>query len=164
MTKQTDILRQLLPRLTRRARRLCRTADDADDLAQEVAVRLLQVLRGKTRIDTPDRYAMIMLHNLARQRWRQRREMVELSDDMALTDPEAPARLACRELRAAITRLPDDQALLMTLVQGGETSPQVLAAQTGVPLGTVMSRLSRARARLRADLGLDADSSVAEML
>ena len=48
-----------------------------------------------------------------------------------------------------ITHLPPQQARLMALVAEGETSPAVLAKQTGQPVGTVMSRLSRARAALK---------------
>ena len=162
MTVDT-VFETLLPRLRKRARRLCRTRDEAEDLAQEVALKLWQVLNGPGGIDQPDRYAMIMLHNLARQRWRGRRETEQLADDMAQTPPAAPARLACAEARAAIARLPEAQVEVMKHLLAGELSPQTIAKQTGVPLGTVMSRLARARARLRKDLHMD-DGSVAELL
>jgi RNA polymerase sigma-70 factor (ECF subfamily) len=81
---------------------------------------------------------------------------------MAQAAPLAPARIACTELQAAIERLPADQAALMRLVMLGETSPQILAQRVGVPKGTVMSRLGRARARLREEIGLE--GSVVELL
>ena len=152
----------LLPRLRKRAQRLCRTKDEAEDLAQETALKLWQVLSGPGGIEQPEHYAMIMLHNLARQRWRGRRETEELVEDMAQTSPEAPARLACAEARAAIARLPEAQCAVMEHLLAGELSPQTIAKQTGVPLGTVMSRLARARARLRKDL--DMDGSIADLL
>ncbi|UOA31766.1 ECF RNA polymerase sigma factor EcfG [Sulfitobacter sp. DSM 110093] len=165
MTSDTkDPLTPLWPRLSARARRLSNTAEEADDLMQETAMKLMQTLRDGTVIETPDRYAMITLHNLARQRWRQKRETEELADDMALTPPAAPARLACADLRDAIARLPPEQLTLMQLVQDGESSPQALAIQTGLPLGTVMSRLSRARTRLRAEMDMAADTSVKELM
>ncbi|MFD2738713.1 RNA polymerase sigma factor [Sulfitobacter aestuarii] len=160
----SDILTELWPRLTRRARRLSRSREEAEDLAQEAVLRLCQALRGGAQITAPDRYAMILLHNLARQRWRQRRETESYEDDMIGTQPEAPGRIACAELQAAILRLPEDQAALMSLVAAGETSPKQLAAQVGVPKGTIMSRLARARASLRRDLGLLQDSPVSELL
>ena len=151
-------------RLRTRARRLSNSVEEAEDLLQETAMRLMQTLRDGTVNDATDRYAMITLHNLARQGWRQRRETEELEEKMALTPPAAPARLACADLREAINRLPPDQQRLMRLVQDGESSPRALAAQTGLPLGTVMSRLARARARLREEMGLGADASVRELM
>lgn len=162
--RQTDPVSHILPRLRARARRLCRTHDEAEDLTQETALRLWQAMRRDGSIKAPDRYAMITLHNLARSRWRSRQETEELADDMAQTAPAAPARIACAELRAAIARLPSDQADLMGLVLAGESSPRVLAAQHGVPVGTIMSRLARARAKLRADMGLEGQASVVELL
>tara|TARA_R110002074_G_scaffold249783_5_gene421630 strand:+ start:1394 stop:2011 length:618 start_codon:yes stop_codon:yes gene_type:complete len=162
--KKDDPVSDIMPRLRARARRLCRTHDEAEDLAQETALRLWQALRREEGIKAPDRYAMITLHNLARSRWRARHETEELADDMAHTAPAAPARLACAELRAAIARLPADQADLMLQVLAGESSPQALAARRGVPVGTIMSRLARARARLRVDMGLEGQASVVELL
>ncbi len=159
-----DPVTDILPRLYLRARRLSRSDDEAEDLAQETALRLCQALRRNGHVKQPDRYAMITLHNLARSRWRARRDTEELADDMAQTAPDAPARLACAELRAAIARLPEDQALLMELVLAGESSPRVLAARGGVPVGTVMSRLARARKRLRTEMGLAKTASVMELL
>ena len=157
-----DEISELLPKLLRRAKRLARTRDEAEDMAQDCVLRLWQVLRQEGDVAAPERYAMIMLHNLARQRWRSRRVTEELTEEMMQAAPLAPARIACAELQAAIDRLPADQAALMRLVMAGETSPQVLAARVGVPKGTVMSRLGRARARLRREIGLE--GSVVELL
>ncbi|MEW9920698.1 RNA polymerase sigma factor [Marimonas sp. MJW-29] len=155
-------LSDLMPKLLRRARRLSARSEEAEDMAQETALRLWQVLVEKRRIEAPERYAMTMLRNIARQRWRGRQVTEELTEDMVEAAPLAPARIACAELCAAIDRLPEDQALLMRLVMGGETSPQVLARRLGLPVGTVMSRLGRARARLRVEIGLE--GSVVELL
>jgi RNA polymerase sigma-70 factor (ECF subfamily) len=160
----SDPVSDILPRLRARARRLCRTPDEAEDLTQETALRVWQALHRDGHVKSPEKYAMITLHNLARSRWRTRHETEELADDMAQTAPDAPARIACAELRAAIARLPEDQADLMLEVLAGESSPQILATLHGVPVGTIMSRLARARAKLRVDMGLDAKASVMELL
>lgn len=137
-----------------RARQLRSCPQEAADLAQDTALRVWQQHRSGAKIDNLRAYALVALHNLARSRWRSRTAWVELEEDMASTPPDAPRRLACAQLRDALTRLPPDQARLMSLVAGGETSPARLAHITGHPLGTVMSRLARARAKLRSDLGL----------
>lgn len=159
-----DPIQALLPRLVRRARRLTGNAAEAEDLAQETALRLLQLQNDNADIDAPDRYAMVMLHNLVRARWRRHRPTQELEDTMLQTAPAAPARLACAELRGAIARLPRNQARLMVLVMQGESSPQVLADRLHLPPGTVMSRLARARAALRREMGLSRQASVVELM
>lgn len=156
-----DTFDALLPRLRARARRLCRTTEEAEDAAQETALRLWQAQTGAHAVENPDRYAMIVLHNLVRQRWRSRRPTEELVDDMAQIPPDAPARLACADLQRAIARLPQEQVRVMQEVLAGENSPRAIADRTGLPLGTVMSRLARARARLRDEMGLT--GSVAEL-
>jgi len=158
-----DQITPLLPALRARARRLARTSDEAEDLTQEAALRLLQTLRRQPVLDHPDRYAMTLLYNLVRQRWRQRHPTEELSDDMAMTLPDAPARLACAALEQAIDRLPPDQARLIRMVAAGETSPRALAALTGLPSGTIMSRLARARKTLRKEMDLRPDAPVSDL-
>ncbi|NNE52843.1 MAG: sigma-70 family RNA polymerase sigma factor [Sulfitobacter sp.] len=154
---------ELLPRLEGRARRLTDSPEAAQDLAQEAALRLWQQMAAGRGIDAPDRYAMILLHNLARARWRRRRPSEEIREDLLTTKPVAPQRIACAELAAAITRLPPNQRRLMRLVQEGEVSPAALATRLNLPPGTVMSRLARARAQLRREMGLARGASVDEL-
>lgn len=145
---------ELMPRLRGRARRLARSAEEADDLVQEVALNLWQRAAKHGDIDDPERYAMIMLRHLAYRRWRRQTATEPLAEDDAVIAPEAPGRLACGELRAAIDTLPDDQRRVMEMVAAGETSPAVLARVLDLPRGTVMSRLARARAKLRREMDL----------
>lgn len=60
------------------------------------------------------------------------------------------ARLAMRDLNAALKRLPDEQREVLLLVGLEQMSYEEVAKIVGAPLGTVMSRLSRGRERLRA--------------
>lgn len=154
----------LMPRLRRRAARLTSNRAEAEDLCQEALLRLWQALCEDREIATPGRYAMIVLHNLARREWRMRVPQAELSDDIAGDAPAGPARLACADLAVAIDALPGDQAALMRMVAMGETSPAFLATQLDVPVGTVMSRLARARKTLRARMGLKHGAPVSELL
>ena len=150
-----DAFATILTLLHRRARTLVACPAEAADLAQDTALKLWQRLGDGAEPDDLAAYAMTALRNQARSHWRARKPWQELREDMATTQPEAPCRIACAELRAALTRLPKTQGELMGLVASGETSPAALARITGQPLGTVMSRLARARATLRADMGLE---------
>lgn len=150
----------VLPLLNRRARKLCDNPSDAADLAQEAALKIWQRYQKGGSIVDPRAYAMTTLRNIARSEWRTRHETDQLVEDMVSAPPEAPRVIACAELRDAIDRLPDDQALLLKLVMTGETSPRVLAKRIGVRAGTVMSRLARARARLREEMGMSQTCSV----
>ena len=94
---------------------------------------------------------MRTLSNRARRGWRTQ-ATDELEDDHAVIEPDALIRLDCADTLDAIARLAKPQRQLMELVVAGDTSPRALSEATGLPLGTVMSRLARARARLRLTL------------
>ena len=145
----------LIPSLSRRARRLARTRAEAEDLVQDTLLSLCQRLRDGTDIEDLPAYAMRTLSNRARRGWRTQ-ATDELEESHALTEPDALLRLDCADTLAAIEKLPKAQRQLMDLVVAGETSPRSLARATGLPLGTVMSRLARARAKLRIALSEDA--------
>ena len=154
MEKQSPPSRRLvslIPMLSRRARRLSRNRAEAEDLVQDTLLSLCQRLKDGGTIDDLPAYAMRTLSNRARRGWR-RQITDELEDDHAVIQPDAMIRLDCEDTLAAIARLPPPQRQLMDLVVAGETSPRALAISTGLPLGTVMSRLARARARLRLTL------------
>jgi len=161
--RPTAVIETLMPRLRARARRLSRQPVDAEDMAQETVLRLLQRMR-RSPVHQPEHYAMTVLHNVARARWRMPDDTVVLEDDSARTAPVADARLALDTLHRAIAALPPAQAQVMALLLEGEQSPRAIAARLGVPTGTVMSRLARARAQLRRDLGLAQGAPVSELL
>ncbi len=144
----------LVAALHRRARALTNSPENAADLAQDAALRTWQALQSGAEIRALQPYAMTALHNLARSQRRNRRVFEPLSEDSASTQHAGDARLLNEELNCAIARLPAAQADLLKLLQSGETSPTAMAKRTGVPVGTVMSRLARARARLRQELDL----------
>ena len=74
--------------------------------------------------------------------------------------PLRNAPLALREVMQAIAALPPAQAELLRLLATTGADYADLARQTGLPLGTVTSRLSRARARLRAAVDLPENAPV----
>jgi RNA polymerase sigma-70 factor (ECF subfamily) len=150
-------------RLRRRARRLGSPSSEAEDLAQETVLRLMQHMK-RLDVKAPEHYAMTILQNLARAQWRTQTETVPLEEDDLSTPPVAESRLALAELQRAIADLPPEQAQVMQQVLIGENSPSAIAAHLDLPIGTVMSRLARARAKLRVQIGLGTDAPVAELL
>lgn len=162
MLTETRTLERLGTKLHRRARRLGHQPCDAEDMAQEALLRLMQRMT-RSPVQTPEHYAMIILQNIARARWRARVELTELEEYTASTPPAGDSRLALEALRRAIACLPDDQAQIMQIVLQGEFSPRIIALQLNLPVGTVMSRLARARVTLRQQIGLEAGMPVASL-
>ena len=151
ISPQTQGVVALMPMLARRARRLTRSPSEAEDLVQDTLLSLCQRLKDGGAIDDLPAYAMQTLSNRARRNWG-RDVPEELDDTQAIVHPDAMIRLDCADTLHAVAHLPPPQRQLMDLVVAGETSPRALAQVTGLPLGTVMSRLARARARLRRTL------------
>lgn len=149
--------------LRRYARALVRNRDDAEDLVQETLMRILARSARPCHIGKLRAYLFATLHNACRDRERQRRtagQPVSLDGDAEM--PVVPARqlqwVELTQLVAAVHRLPADQRQVLLLVAVEGFSYAEVADMTEVPIGTVMSRLARARATLRQarDPGQDA--------
>ncbi|OAM77469.1 sigma-70 family RNA polymerase sigma factor [Devosia elaeis] len=156
-----DELEACVPALRRYARALTRNIDHADDLVQDCLVRAIS-RRGLFRPRGPLRpWLFAILTNLHRNDRRSaRRQGAPLSLD-AVPDPAVPApqpgHMALAELARAIETLPLDQkeALLLVTLEG--LAYAEAAAILDIPLGTLMSRLGRARAALRGLTGAPAE-------
>jgi RNA polymerase sigma-70 factor (ECF subfamily) len=155
-----DVTPQLGP-LLRYARALTRDAAEAEDLVQDTLVRAL----AKHRTYDPGRslraWLFSILHNtFVSQR---RRRLAERRRDTAAARsapleaaPEQEHAAELRQVQAAFGALPDAHRAVLHLVAVEGWSYQDAAQVLEVPVGTVMSRLSRARAGLRALLDSDA--------
>ena len=154
----------LQPDLLRVARHLTGSADQAQDLSQEVLLKVWLKQAQGSEIKNLRAYAMTTLRNTFRQYLRTHLPGTELQEDMLVAPPDVFATLALQELQRAIARLPEDQATLIRMVATGETSPADMARLTGLPPGTVMSRLARARAQLRIEMDLERSAPVAELM
>lgn len=147
-----------IPSLRRYARALTHDAWAADDLVQDTLERACS--RWRLWLAGTDLRAWLftLMHNLFISQVRQRLTRAKLAPTVDLEDvvdvvderhtPEIAIGLAI-DLQRCLLRLPDDQRAVLLLVTMEGMSYAEVARVTGVPVGTVMSRLSRARGRLR---------------
>ncbi len=150
----------LLPRLRAFARALARDRDAADDLVQttcEKALRSLHLWAAGTRLDS-------WMYRIMQNEWvdttRRRRPQVPIDEPETGQPPHAAAlvgedgsrtaeaRLTLDDVRGLIARLPEEQRTVLTLVCLEDMSYRETAEILGIPIGTVMSRLGRARSAL----------------
>jgi RNA polymerase sigma-70 factor (ECF subfamily) len=141
-----------LPALRRYARALTRNVELADDLVQDTLVR---ALRSEHLFHGGDLRSWLytILTNLNRNRLRSlaRRPAVQSIDDNDASDMSGP-EAGGRDIERALAALAEEQrAALLLVVLEGLTYREVAEVQ-GVPIGTVMSRLARARMQIKAYL------------
>lgn len=152
--------------LRRYARALVRDASDADDLVQETLKRALVYLDDGREIRNLRAYLLSMLHNVridALKRRRRGGETVEVEEESLASDEASQGdRMTCQQVLAAIQTLSEEHRQVLLLVGLEGLSYRETAEVLGTPIGTVMSRLNRARAALRGVLGLtDASELIA---
>ena len=140
-----------LPRLRRYARALVGDRAGADDLVQDTMERAWQKLASWRRSSDMRPWLFSIMHNLhVDQRRKPVIPTVTLDDEDALATPAyAPDRLVGYDLESALRQLAAEQREILLLVVLEEMTYEEVAATLSIPLGTVMSRLSRARERLR---------------
>jgi RNA polymerase sigma-70 factor (ECF subfamily) len=128
---------------------------DAEDLAQECLVRAL-ARRGR-ELENPQAYLFTILRNVRiDQAAKRRRHAGNISLDEAMPELARQATqsqgLVQRDLLRILRRLPRAHWQVVQLVCIEELTYQEAALFLGLPIGTIMSRLARARARLRGFL------------
>jgi len=148
-----DQLRELLPRLRRFALWLTRDVASADDLVQSTLERALSRWASRRDDDALRAWLFAILYRQfldTRRRARRYHAMLEFfhhrgEDEQPSVEREAVARSVLQSL----DKLPDDQRNLLLWISVEELSYREAARILDVPIGTVMSRLSRAREALR---------------
>ena len=147
---------QLLPRLRRLTRALAGQAADADDLVQIVLERAL-TRAGQWRPDAPlDKWVFAIARNAWRDELRARGRSQNLfaPEEAGITAADGSSAPAQKlELAAALAVLPPDHREVVALVLVEGLSYAEAAELLEVPVGTITSRLARARATLQAHLG-----------
>lgn len=147
-----------IPALRRYAHALVGDRDGADDLVQDCLERAVAKRRSWRRDGPVRAWLFRILLNRHRDTLRRKPRHLMAVEDLPV-EPSRPGaqevHLELREVQNAIADLPDDQraALLAVALEG--LSFDEAAAMLDIPKGTLMSRLGRARARLRARTGRD---------
>ena len=156
-----EIVRSFQRSIYRVAYALTRNASDADDIAQETFVRAYQAI-GRFRVGEPlypwlSRIAVNLAYSLHRRRKRRPETsiepLVESGRQWAVEDDPAERAAETEQherLAEAFGHLSPEHRAVLTLRVVEDLSYDEIARTLGVPVGTVMSRLSRARVELRA--------------
>ncbi|WP_291844526.1 sigma-70 family RNA polymerase sigma factor [Bradyrhizobium sp.] len=157
MSDMSTLLEQQIPALRRYALGLSRDDHTADDLVQDCLERAIS--RWFLRRQGGDLRAWLfaILRNLyiSSCRTQSRRATSMAIEEIIASDgyPDPEARLETRDILVALDQLPEEQKSILLLVGVEDFTYEDVARMLGVPIGTVMSRLSRGRQRLRTILG-----------
>lgn len=145
----------ILPKLKLHALYLTRSGDKADDLLQRTCLRALSrshQWQAGTRLDRWVSTIMnsIWFNELRQKRQRQEQELPE--PDMVADrgfESQVEAQLMVSELRRACAKLSDEDFALVTKIHSYGYTYKEVADELGVPIGTVLSRVSRTKAMIK---------------
>lgn len=155
MQDESDLVIACIPRLRRYARALLGERGNADDLVQDTLERGWRKLSSWRRGTDMRPWLFGIMHNLHVDQVRKPTVDTDVYDE---STPDMPTRatqsdrLEVRDLDTALRLLPAEQREILLLVVLEEMTYDEVATTLSIPLGTVMSRLSRAREKLRASM------------
>jgi RNA polymerase sigma-70 factor, ECF subfamily len=154
-----DALLAATPNLRAFAVSLTGSFDRADDLVQDTLLRALSHIDRFERGTNLNAWLFTILRNLFHSEYRKRKREVEDVDGTYAaklkTAPDQGSWLDFQDFRAALAKLPADQREALLLVGAQGFSYEDAASIMGCAIGTVKSRVNRARMRLAALLSLD---------
>jgi RNA polymerase sigma-70 factor (ECF subfamily) len=152
------LARRWTPRLLRHAQHLLGSGEQARDAVQET---WLAIVRGMRSLDDPVRFPGWAYAIATRKcadairgsaRLRAFRARMQSDPEQQQTGERAETS---SDIRAALRRLPRDQALVVSMFYGADLSVEEIAAALAIPAGTVRSRLHTAREALKTMIGKD---------
>jgi RNA polymerase sigma-70 factor, ECF subfamily len=151
--------------LRRYAYALERNREEADDLVQECLARAIARTSAWSEVRNVRAYLFTILHNLhvdrvARGRNAGTQVPLESVEHKLMSRPQQEESLRIRDLERALRILPDDYRKAVLLVGLEGMSYQEAATTLGVPIGTIMSRLSRGREALRQLMANEAQTKL----
>lgn len=154
-----DQILAAVPSLRAFAISLSGNVDRADDLVQETMLRALANIHSFQPGTNMNAWLFTILRNLFRSEYRKRKREVEDTDgsfaESLKSHPEQLGRVEFREFRTALSQLPDEQREALILVGASGFSYEEAADICGCAVGTIKSRVNRARNRLAKLLSVD---------
>ena len=160
MTATTDLddeqfkaeLIELIPHLRAFARSLCGNAAQADDLAQDAMLKAWKARESYEPGTNLKAWSFTILRNLfyseKRRSWRSQPLDPEVAEATLVANDNPDAAIELLALRNALSKLPDDQREALILVGAGGLTYDEVAEICGCAIGTIKSRVSRARKTL----------------
>jgi RNA polymerase sigma-70 factor (ECF subfamily) len=152
VSDRESLITQQIPRLRRYARALTGDRSAADDLVQDTLERALSRFHLWRQGSDLRAWLFTIMHNVyvnqIRSRMRHQHEALDQPAADAVRAHE-PDWAELRDIDDALAKLPDDQRAVVLLVGLEQFTYEEAARVLDIPLGTVMSRLSRGRERLR---------------
>src|SRR5919205_2506509 len=154
-----DALLAAVPSLRAFAISLCGQVNRADDLVQDTLVRALAHIDRFERGTNLNAWLFTILRNLFHSEYRKRRREVEDPDGSYAgrlkVQPEQGSRLDFEDFRSALAKLPADQREALLLVGASGFSYEEAANICGCAVGTIKSRVNRARKKLAEILTIE---------
>jgi RNA polymerase sigma-70 factor (ECF subfamily) len=148
-----------IPDLRAFAFSLCGSRDQGDDLVQETLLRAWANLNSFEPGTNMSAWLFTILRNLFRSEYRKRRREVPDGEgtyaETLKSQPEQASRVEFEEFRTALAKLPSDQREALVLVGASGFSYEEAAHICGCAVGTIKSRVNRARTRLAELMSID---------
>jgi RNA polymerase sigma-70 factor (ECF subfamily) len=153
MNDMMRLIQPLIPALRRYARSLVRDLAAADDLVQDCLERAITRWHQRKSDADVRAWTFTILHNVAmsylrKRTLRSRHVALDAVDEAAAAQPTDDGSMRYRELLSALDALPEDQRSVLLLVSVEDLSYAEAAQVLNIPVGTVMSRVARAREKL----------------
>lgn len=155
ISSRDDAMEGDLTAMRRYARALARDHHDADDVVQDALVRAIERQQTFQPERSRRRWLLAIVHNVFISGRRRAAAEARRNDSFAETlmahvEPEQEHRVRLNQIAHAFAELSEHQRAVAHLILVEGLSYQEAADVLGIPIGTVMSRLARARAALRA--------------
>lgn len=149
-------LEEMRPRLYKVAYSWCHAADVADDLVQDTVIKAIRNASSLRDMNKMNSWLFTILSNCWRDYLRRQKPTDDI-DECVFTDDDSPELAQERQnitdiVQQAVATLPQGQRQVLTLVDLEGFTYAEVAEIVGIPAGTVMSRLNRARKALSVQL------------